>query len=364
MVRAGIALFELLMRRQISELRKLASRYSIKSANIMRKAELATAVQNSLLEPNRLRDILHTAEPVCWQLMYGAAASDGAIQVHPKAVSYARAFAECGYLQYKGDTQAELVEMPVEIKNLFFTICSEWDEQNVRSDLLRTYSQAAVNLYGVISQEELIDIINRQIEEKTNFRELFLSQTQQPEYTDHYCLWENYLVNAGFRVNNFSDVPNLLAVIAGKPRYVPEQKKLLRYSDEKYFERTLQTHRLYVALRTGWDVSSDTAEELVAGVVYYIQAGASTSVAMQVLLRHGLVLSNNVLEILTNMISEIYDTTRQWEIKGYTPQEFAQIQAGLNVNSPQQAPEKIKIGRNAPCPCGSGKKYKKCCGRQ
>lgn len=25
--------------------------------------------------------------------------------------------------------------------------------------------------------------------------------------------------------------------------------------------------------------------------------------------------------------------------------------------------ETPKIGRNAPCPCGSGKKYKKCCGR-
>ncbi len=22
-----------------------------------------------------------------------------------------------------------------------------------------------------------------------------------------------------------------------------------------------------------------------------------------------------------------------------------------------------KVGRNAPCPCGSGKKYKRCCGR-
>ncbi len=22
-----------------------------------------------------------------------------------------------------------------------------------------------------------------------------------------------------------------------------------------------------------------------------------------------------------------------------------------------------KVGRNSPCPCGSGKKYKKCCGR-
>ncbi|MGN1105021.1 MAG: SEC-C metal-binding domain-containing protein [Huintestinicola sp.] len=24
--------------------------------------------------------------------------------------------------------------------------------------------------------------------------------------------------------------------------------------------------------------------------------------------------------------------------------------------------KKKKIGRNEPCPCGSGKKYKKCCG--
>jgi len=29
---------------------------------------------------------------------------------------------------------------------------------------------------------------------------------------------------------------------------------------------------------------------------------------------------------------------------------------------PVQRTEK-KIGRNAPCPCGSGKKYKKCCGQ-
>lgn len=25
--------------------------------------------------------------------------------------------------------------------------------------------------------------------------------------------------------------------------------------------------------------------------------------------------------------------------------------------------EQLKVGRNDPCPCGSGKKYKKCCGR-
>jgi uncharacterized protein YecA (UPF0149 family) len=31
---------------------------------------------------------------------------------------------------------------------------------------------------------------------------------------------------------------------------------------------------------------------------------------------------------------------------------------------PPRAPQgvKKKVGRNEPCPCGSGKKYKKCCG--
>ena len=29
----------------------------------------------------------------------------------------------------------------------------------------------------------------------------------------------------------------------------------------------------------------------------------------------------------------------------------------------KQAPVEVKVGRNDPCPCGSGKKYKKCCGK-
>jgi len=31
-------------------------------------------------------------------------------------------------------------------------------------------------------------------------------------------------------------------------------------------------------------------------------------------------------------------------------------------NWPETVITEEKVGRNAPCPCGSGKKYKKCCG--
>lgn len=30
--------------------------------------------------------------------------------------------------------------------------------------------------------------------------------------------------------------------------------------------------------------------------------------------------------------------------------------------SPKALPSRVKVGRNEPCPCGSRKKYKKCCG--
>jgi hypothetical protein len=37
------------------------------------------------------------------------------------------------------------------------------------------------------------------------------------------------------------------------------------------------------------------------------------------------------------------------------------VQDQVKAQKPLQKPKKNKIGRNEPCPCGSGKKYKKCC---
>jgi preprotein translocase subunit SecA len=56
--------------------------------------------------------------------------------------------------------------------------------------------------------------------------------------------------------------------------------------------------------------------------------------------------------------------TRQ-EARQPTPSAMAQVAASVGGGSRQQPVKagKKKIGRNDPCPCGSGKKYKHCCGR-
>jgi tetratricopeptide (TPR) repeat protein len=42
--------------------------------------------------------------------------------------------------------------------------------------------------------------------------------------------------------------------------------------------------------------------------------------------------------------------------------ELPNVSARLRVSSPQVTTSRQKVGRNDPCPCGSGKKFKKCCG--
>ena len=43
------------------------------------------------------------------------------------------------------------------------------------------------------------------------------------------------------------------------------------------------------------------------------------------------------------------------------PEDVSDVDRLLNPSVPKITEE--NIGRNEPCPCGSGKKYKKCCGK-
>jgi len=63
-----------------------------------------------------------------------------------------------------------------------------------------------------------------------------------------------------------------------------------------------------------------------------------------------------------DFICESYVDENDLEVRFTAPYEAGPL---FEVNDPPSArllnTRKVKVGRNAPCPCGSGKKYKKCC---
>ena len=62
------------------------------------------------------------------------------------------------------------------------------------------------------------------------------------------------------------------------------------------------------------------------------------------------------LQQLAQLMQKAHNHTRMWINRGYSPQEIRETMGAQKA--------KVKIGRNDPCPCGSGKKYKKCCGNK
>ena len=50
-----------------------------------------------------------------------------------------------------------------------------------------------------------------------------------------------------------------------------------------------------------------------------------------------------------------------FELEPDKPEDTADLENLLNPQQPVTVEK--KVGRNEPCPCGSGKKHKKCCGR-
>lgn len=66
-----------------------------------------------------------------------------------------------------------------------------------------------------------------------------------------------------------------------------------------------------------------------------------------------------VTERVTAMLSELLRSTRRWALKGHCAAELQGDAPRRNVVS--FVPRDAEVGRNDPCPCGSGKKYKKCC---
>ena len=70
---------------------------------------------------------------------------------------------------------------------------------------------------------------------------------------------------------------------------------------------------------------------------------------------------------MATLLMHFHNSLRLWILKGHTPQEIISChldpaERKTAVSASRQ--KKKKVGRNDPCPCGSGKKYKNCCLRE
>lgn len=78
------------------------------------------------------------------------------------------------------------------------------------------------------------------------------------------------------------------------------------------------------------------------------------------------------LEELLEELTEQFESDKELKVQMYNifKKFLCNIRLGKyrgatinEINGEEEQPKKISIGRNDPCVCGSGKKYKNCCGK-
>lgn len=352
--------------KNVTGLRELARSLQINNYSKLRKLELVLSIIERMQQPDVLQNFFYTLDEAEWEFFQRVAAKK---HLHSDKV-YINSYyttQSMGLLQSFYHEDELFFVVPDEIKAAYRELLkNDFPEEKRFRDLLNSYAIAAVSLYGVISQDDFVELFNSQNERQTSIDEIFpilLSKI----YVDPdigYCFWDEYIVDDQLEEEDFAAVPWLVAERKGKPRYTPPREELLKYSDWDYYEFTPQLITLKTYL-LDFISDPDELEDLLDEIHEMSVVGVRLQEYFELLNSAGIEFDKmQHAEKMMQLIVDVQNNTRQWSNYGHTPHEIHFSHKSNLLPFPSVQPvHSQKIGRNDPCPCGSGKKYKKCCGK-
>ena len=289
-------------------------------------------------------------------------------------------------------------------------------------ELLRSYFSAFSHLYGITPLYRALRIIQKQNPELALTEDEFLSFVSEVEREDHYYiiageediytdvdqptppLKREIIAEYLYAVDDFESYEELRGEQEGKPFYIPEKEALLKFQDDEYVEETKESLALGTFLRD--QLKLEKADDILWDLQLEARMGDSDPqrVIWEVERRVGKrCFSIEQTKAFFRYYYAMSNNTRLASNRGFTPVELRErmgggpprsIEFGPNISRSLQEGEmdieelrqgifgsdlplpwkanmlndlerveQKKPGRNDPCPCGSGKKYKRCCGR-
>lgn len=237
-----------------------------------------------------------------------------------------------------------------------------------RKELLSGYADAAACLYGALSIPEFVDVFNHYEEDKTDQQEATLGLQRHMKahrMEVEYEIYDDIIVGPTLFPNEDEEDVEGLRVLRheqkGKSRYLPTKAEFLKYRHASYKEPLkpyddLKAYILKNKLQDKEYVGDDLdiLHELIQDSVP--PAGLIHFFSDQDYPLDDIDQANAFLQL----VMDAHNHTRMFENNGFTPNELFKMSAKNRPQAPVVHQPK-KVGRNDPCSCGSGKKFKKCC---
>lgn len=346
------------------QLRSLAKTFHVKGYTKMEKPNLVSALCDKLLEPERLLYFFRLFSEETWDFFIKVAShrSLKTTFVAPEFYLFLQRF---GLMQSYYHQDKIFFVVPREIRKAFSEIMqTDFPADKALALLLDKYAAAAASLYGVILLADLVKIFNNQTELQLTVPAALDVLSFSAKESSGYLVWHEYLVEAGFADDDFADVRDLAREAGCRPRYLPEQEVFLRYADFNYFEPTSQSLALKLKLLKLVNYSVDV-NFIMSEFHELCMFEARPQEYFDVLNEFEVPIeSESDIGDMLQLIVQMCNNTRMWQLNGHTPAELYEKKSAKVLPFPGSSTKSASLtGRNDPCPCGSGKKYKNCCGK-
>lgn len=210
--------------------------------------------------------------------------------------------------------------------------------------------------YGCIYFEDakiLIEKYNIDFEETALF--LLLEQGSFYYNSEYYCV-EDDDGKVLFVNEEIEDYEEILNKIDDSLDYVMiDKEKLISMSKEDYLEKSSLGKRFIREFSSMFEMDKDDIADNMEILALDMQYRESREILKDVLTGIEENIDKEDEQMVCNLINKLIRNIPIWKYKGAT----------LNEKEGSDKPiiNKKNIGRNEPCPCNSGKKYKNCCGR-
>ena len=243
-----------------------------------------------------------------------------------------------GIISLYRDGDIVKVSIPHEIKGMLRAGTMDNEPLIMALDDIVVTSYLVIN--GAIEKDVLKDILK----EKEGI-DLSIEELDEIVLRNNYFMIDNYYTIV-------DDMPNII-----EREILPKKKSFKKYKGLG-LEVDKANHKMYElkeelnSYLNTLDVNKVRKEYFLGTLLILLNANIYSEEFLKELCHeNNFSLTKKQFENVYNIIDKYKNDIPIWIYNGYTKRE---------VNS---MPKEKKVGRNDPCPCGSGKKYKKCCGK-
>ncbi|NMF06667.1 SEC-C domain-containing protein [Clostridium beijerinckii] len=210
--------------------------------------------------------------------------------------------------------------------------------------------RAMNKVYGILKLEDAKEIIERYFNiENCEFEELIREATY---YYNEYREEGIFIVNN--EIDNFEELLKDIDTEKDLSYAMISKEELLNMLEENWVYNSKAGKTFYKEFTNMFRVDRDMLIAMMEDLIFDVQENEPKD-AVDKMIELINIENDEARYVASSMMNKFVKKIRLWRYKGSTTNEIKSNVVSLKANK--------DIKRNDPCPCGSLKKYKKCCGK-